>query len=344
MNKIFEFERFPLSICTQEGDLSSKEEMINASIVEDDQGLVHFLPYVDPLKIYLSQHNNCVGETWRTHNELFADLVLKYETQQITEIAGGSGLVYENYVKNNENYKEWKVIDINPSLIYNNKKVKKIEGLYEDEQIEENDVVISSHFVEHIFDLEGFLKGLRSRKPKYHIFSLPNFKQFSNANYPATIMFEHPHYLPEECLDSILNKTGWEIVDKIYYRKHSIFYITQPSDLKENNDTFKDATDIIELIKYMKVRAENVKDKKFYVFGAHLTYYYLINMGINENQIIAVIDNDPHKQGKRMYGTNTKTISPHDMEEGANVFLEMGPYNEEIKKELNNIKNEINYI
>ena len=94
----------------------------------------------------------------------------------------------------------------------------------------------------------------------------------------------------------------------------------------------------------MKKRAKNITQDKFYVFGAHLTYYYLLNLGIDENRILAVVDNDLNKQGKRMYGTNTKVISPHELEEGANIFVEMGPYNKEIIKGLDNIKNKINYI
>jgi arginine deiminase len=156
-------------------------------------------------------------------------------------------------------------------------------------------------------------------------------------------MFEHPHYLSEKCLDSILNKNGWKVLDKIYYRNHSIFYITQPSEFVEVNTKFEGADDVMELVNYMKKRAEDVKDKTFYVFGAHFPYYYLLNMGIKEEQIIAVADNDPFKQNKRMYGTNTKTISPLEIPDGANVFLEMGPYTEEIKKGLNNIK-KVNYV
>jgi hypothetical protein len=45
-----------------------------------------------------------------------------------------------------------------------------------------------------------------------------------------------------------------------------------------------------------------------------------------------------------MYGTTTRVISPQEMEEGASIFVEMGPYNEEIIKGLSNVKDKINYI
>ncbi len=338
MNVLYTFPNFPLSVCTQTSpNITPQEKLIEAHIVENEDGSIKFLPYIDPLDIYISQHNNCIGDTWKIHNEEFTKLILQYETSSITEIAGGSGLVFSLYSKSNPNFNSWKVIDINPSNLYNHSKVEKIKGLFEPSQINKDDVVISSHFVEHIFDLEGFLSGLKERNPKYHIFSLPNFKEFSKQNFPSTIMFEHPNYLPEEYLDYVLHNNGWDIIDKIYYKDHSIFYITQPSELKISPTTFNIKPDIISLIDFYKKRIESIKNEKFYVFGAHFTYYYLINLGINIDQIIAVIDNDPHKQNKRMYGTNTRVISPNDVPDGSNVFVEMGPYNEEIKNKLTNV-------
>jgi hypothetical protein len=338
MNILHTFPNFPLSVCTQTtSEITSKEKLIEAYIVENEDGSIKFLPYINPLDIYISQHNNCVGDIWKKHNEEFTKLVLQYEGLNIVEIAGGSGLVFSLYSNSNPNFNSWKVIDINPSDLYNHPKVEKIKGLFEPSQIKENDVVISSHFVEHIFDLEEFLSGLKERNPKYHIFSLPNFKEFSKQNFPSTIMFEHPNYLPEEYLDYILHKNGWDIIDKIYYGDHSIFYITQPSKFEITPTIFNIKSDIINLIDFYKKRIEGIKNEKFYVFGAHFTYYYLINLGINVNQIIAVIDNDPYKQNKRMYGTTTRVISPNDVPKGSKVFVEMGPYNEEIKNKLTDV-------
>jgi hypothetical protein len=338
MNILYTFPNFPLSVCTQTTPSTTpQEKLIEAHIVENKDGSIKFLPYVDPLEIYISQHNNCIGNTWKIHNEEFTKLVLKYEMSSIVEIAGGSGLVFDLYNKLNPSFNSWKIIDINPSDIYNHPKVEKIQGLFESSQIKEKDIVISSHFIEHVFDVEDFLLTLRKRNPKYHIFSLPNFKKFAINNFPSTIMFEHPNYLPEDYLDYILHKNGWEVIEKIYYVDHSIFYVTQPIEIKPHLITFNIKQDIINLIEFYKKRIEDIKHQQFYVFGAHFTYYYLINLGINVNQIIAVIDNDPYKQNKRMYGTNTRVISPNEIPNGANVFLEMGPYNEEIKSKLINV-------
>ncbi|NQU33609.1 MAG: hypothetical protein HQ521_10270 [Bacteroidetes bacterium] len=335
MKTLFEFERFPLSVCTQDGDLSPLEEMIPASICEDDFGLISFLPYVDPKKIYLSQHNSSIGPTWTEHNKRFAEYVYKVEKHAVTDIGGGSGNIYKSYLQHNTNV-NWKIIDLNPTL--EDRNVQLIKGLYDSKYISKGETVITSHFLEHQFDFKKFLSELRMREPKYHIFSLPNFKYYAKNKYLATIMFEHPHYLEEDYLDHILKITGWKILNKAYFNNHSIFYTTEPTKPTNDQQKFDCKDDIVDLIEYYKKRVEKIKHLDgFYVFGAHFTYYYLLNFGIKEIQIKAVVDNDVKKQNRRMYGTNTKTISSDELPNGAMLFLEMGPYNEEISRSLKDI-------
>lgn len=331
---LFKFEKFPLSVCTQSGPLTTSEQLIEAFIEEDETGLISFLPFVDPKFIYLEQHNSSIGETWLQHNSEFAKYISKYEFCNIVDVGGGSGNIYKSFKQINSNV-NWKIIDLNPSIDDDN--VEIIKGLFHPDQIKNQDIVITSHFLEHIVELEKFLVDLRSKNPKYHIFSLPNFKEYAKSNYSATIMFEHPRYLTEEFLTYILNKTGWNIINKTYFKTHSIFFTTEPAKCNITDKKLECRDDIISFLNYLQTKADSLKDKSFYVFGAHFTYYYLLNMGIDETQIIAVVDNDPMKQKKRMYGTNTKIISPDELPQGAEILVEMGPYNNEIKHKLNNV-------
>lgn len=335
MKTLIKFDRFPLSVCTRSGPLKSDEYMVSASIEEDGIGLINFLPFVDPKLIYLEQHNSSIGETWQQHNQEFAKYIMKYESDSVVDIGGGSGNIYKSFKQLNPKV-EWKIIDINPTI--SDDRVEIIKGLFHPDQIKEHNTVITSHFLEHITELESFLIDLRSKNPKYHIFSLPNFKEYAKSNYSATIMFEHPRYLTEEFLAYILNKTGWGIINKSYFKKHSIFFTTSPSEYIDIQPKLSCREDIMSFLNYLKIKANSLKNKSFYVFGAHFTYYYLLNMGIKEEQIIAVVDNDPLKQGKRMYGTNTKIIAPTDLPINADILVEMGPYNEEIKNKLKNVK------
>lgn len=335
MNKIiFKLKQVPTSICVRTGQLSVEEEMIECQIVQQENNLIQFIPYVSPEKIYLEQHNNSVGRTWMEHNEAFSNLIKKYETKNITEIGGGSGNIFSKF----SDFDAWTVIDLNPYDVYNDVRVNKIQNLYDPNFINKNDVVISSHVIEHMFYVEDFLTSLRNRNPKYHIFSMPNMEGYARSNYSATIFVEHPNYLPEVVMDSLLVRNGWEIVEKNFFKEHSIFYVTKPSQEYVTTNLPDKSEDIIKLISYLKKRAQQVKDKKFYVFGAHLTYYYLLNMGISEDQILGVVDNDWKKCGKRMYGHNTKVLHTSELLPGSNIFLEMGPYNEEIKESLKDME------
>lgn len=342
MSILFKFKNFPLSVCTQEGELSDREQLIPATIEETEGGLITFLPFVDPKEIYLEQHNSSIGQTWKEHNDTFAKFVLSNETKAVVDVGGGSGNIYKSYMKYNPEV-SWKIIDLNPTL--EDSRAVLVKGFYKPEYIEKGDTVITSHFLEHLADLDTFLKSLRAREPKQHIFTLPNFRKYAASNYSATLMFEHPYYLTEDYLEYILTVTGWAIIEKKYYKDHSIFFKTIPSVPQELVCNLDCKADILSFLKYMQTRADMVKDlPRFYVFGAHFTYYYLLNMGISTDQIIAVVDNDPKKQGRRMYGTKTRVVSPQELEENAKIFVEMGPYNQEIKKGISNVKDKISYI
>ena len=332
METLLKLPNFPSSVCTQLGELNDSEIMIDASIVEDDHGFIKFLPYIDPKQIYISQHNSSIGKTWEEHNDEFAKFINLTEQNKIIDIGGGSGNIYKSFLRLNA-LVDWTIIDLNPPSEYENLKI--IKGLFKPEMINSGDVVVTSHFVEHLFDLNDFLIKLHKRKPSLHIFSLPNFSSYAKNHYCSTIMFEHPNYLAESCLEYILEVTGWEIIDKKYFKDHSIFFKTKPVEPKITPPKFNIKGEVIEFINYIKERVNQVKNyDKFYVFGAHFPLYYLLSLGINENQILAVIDNDVNKQNRRMYGTNLKVISPNEVPAGSKIFLEMGPYNKEIKEKF----------
>ena len=73
-----------------------------------------------------------------------------------------------------------------------------------------------------------------------------------------------------------------------------------------------------------------------YLFGAHVFSQYLLAFGLDEKQIICLLDNDPNKQGKRLYGTNLQVHSPKILSEVKTpvVILRAGVYNKEIREDI----------
>jgi hypothetical protein len=88
---------------------------------------------------------------------------------------------------------------------------------------------------------------------------------------------------------------------------------------------------------------DQLKDRSLYLFGAHVFAQYLIQFGLNTEKIVFLLDNDPNKQGKRLYGTSLQVASPKILSSVTNpvVILKAGVYNQEIKSDiLNNINSD----
>ncbi|ECO2890168.1 SAM-dependent methyltransferase, partial [Campylobacter jejuni] len=83
------------------------------------------------------------------------------------------------------------------------------------------------------------------------------------------------------------------------------------------------------------------------LFGAHLFGQYLIFQGLNTEKIINILDNNPSKQEKRLYGTKFIVKSPKILkdQDDSLVILNAGVYNDEIEKDiLENINKNIRIL
>ncbi|EAI7399927.1 SAM-dependent methyltransferase, partial [Campylobacter jejuni] len=80
---------------------------------------------------------------------------------------------------------------------------------------------------------------------------------------------------------------------------------------------------------------------------AHLFGQYLIFQGLNTEKIINILDNNPSKQEKRLYGTKFIVKSPKILkdQDDSLVILNAGVYNDEIEKDiLENINKNIRIL
>ncbi len=139
---------------------------------------------------------------------------------------------------------------------------------------------------------------------------------------------------------------------------HSIFYAAvrdpsvRPSELpqylyEKNKQLYMD---------YVRYHEELIKDlnrkisdsaQSVYLFGAHVFAQYLIAFGLDTSRIVSLLDNDPNKQGKRLYGTNLMVQSPRVLRDVNNpsVILKAGVYNQEIKEDiLGNINTFVTFL
>ena len=82
--------------------------------------------------------------------------------------------------------------------------------------------------------------------------------------------------------------------------------------------------------------AEYNTDQKVFLFGAHVFTQYLISFGLKTDNINCILDNDPNKHGKRLYGTDLKVATPKILADEITpvIILKAGAYNSEIKEDI----------
>ena len=161
--------------------------------------------------------------------------------------------------------------------------------------------------------------------------------------------FEHTIFLTESYVDCILKRTGFELLNKIFYRDHSIFYLTKytgnvthtnfPNLYEQNKQLY------VDYVKYYKDFVSKINSKledfpdKIFLFGAHIFSQYLLAFGINRKKISGILDNSLLKINKRLYGTDLLVYSPEVIknEKNVGVILKVGSYRNEIIEQLKKI-------
>lgn len=85
-----------------------------------------------------------------------------------------------------------------------------------------------------------------------------------------------------------------------------------------------------------RINARIASAKAVYMFGAHAMSQYLIAFGLDVGRVAAVLDNDPRKQGLRLYGTALTVRAPAVLKQvhAPLVILRAGVFAEEIKRDI----------
>jgi hypothetical protein len=202
--------------------------------------------------------------------------------------------------------------------------------------------------------LSGFMCAGKSL-----IFSLPNMQVMLERMYTNCINFEHTMFLTEPYIEYLLARHGFKLVTKEYFMDdHSIFY-SAVRDLNVNPVSLR--AGLFEINKqlytdYVTHHKKLIADlnqkmsyttSPVYLFGAHVFAQYLLEMGLNSDKLVCLLDNDPEKQGHRLYGTSLNVASPQVLSGLSNpiVILKAGVYNSEIKKDiLDNINKSTEFL
>lgn len=338
LESIFTLKKFPVKMISVYG--GSKEDDIyeDMDFGCDKLGFVQLTKFVDLNVLYSGTHfPGSVGKLWKEHHENFAKFISQKSLNKVLEIGGSSG----NLVRNIQEYNSWTIVD--PIPITKLPNVNYIEDFFSDKIQGDYDTVVHSHLIEHIYDPIDFIGQISKilKTGKKHYIAFPNMFHWIKNGYVNSLFFEHPYYIDEYVLEYMLNINSFKIYRK-EINNHSIMIeaVKVKEPIYKNIDFYyikiifeKYLNNLISDISKLK---EQTEYKDIYLFGAHIFSQYLLYLGVKEENVINILDNDVNKQEKRLYGTNLIIKSPEVLRDKDSpiVILRAGVYSDEIREQL----------
>jgi hypothetical protein len=351
LEHLYTFKDFPVFIGATDQDIK-KDLIADLSIsICKESGIIQLDKILPPEVVYSGYHSEALGSIWDRHHKEFLEFLKKYNLKNVLEIGGGNGRMALDYIKGKTDIR-WSIVEPNPVNI-DNDQIEYIPVLFDDKFTFDKkiDAIVHSHAFEHMYFPKAFLEKVTSllKANQYHIFTLPNLFAYLDNKFTNVLNFEHTIFITEYFIDYLLSNNGFEILEKKYFDKHSIFYATKKVDyqvsfnFESQYDKYKKMfLDYLEFnTKIINNYNKQIKsfNGKVFLFGAHVFSQYLLNQGIDKTKIEGILDNSKIKQGKRLYGSSLIIFSPEILKDKKNVavILRAGVYQDEIRKQISSI-------
>jgi hypothetical protein len=355
------FDDFPIFMGCTEAPESDDLRAPMSWWISQSTGMIQLKDLIPLIVLYPESHGaGEVGALWRRHHSEFADFVSGFNPRSVFDIGGAHGILEAEHRKHREI--PWTILDPNPHPSPETR-AGFIKGYFDEDYVfgGDFDAVVHSHLFEHIYHPVDFMRALSKFIPEGAnlAFSVPNMEEMLKRKYTNCINFEHTILLTEPYVDYLLANNGFEVVNKRKFQDdHSLFFhAILNSDVKAVNlpgglyhkykQLFNDFMDYhTELVADLNKRIESLVTPT-YLFGAHIFTQYLIAFGLDTSNLAGILDNDPSKQGKRLYGTTLQVHSPKVLsgEGKTNIILKAGVYSKEIQNDIeDNYNQECNFI
>ena len=345
IKQIYSFKNFPIYMgCVDDADQSNDLFYDMVWGYSESSGSLQLMDLLNPELLYKEHHNSGkFGKTWEQHHKKFFNFIKKYNYYNVLEIGGASGSLVNLFLEEDKNF-QWTIIEPSEQTLNKDDRVKFIKGFFEEHCFDKKfDTIVHSHLMEHVYNPLDFLEKIKNTLDDdgNHFMTFPNMKSWIELGATSTLTFEHTYYVDENVIDYLLKVSGFEIIEKLV-EPHSIFIYCKKSKqinielpdfkyIKKLYDSY-----IEELTTDVMLVKELIGNNSFYLFGGHIWSQVLLNLGLPEKQIINILDNDPDKQNKRLYGTNLLVKSPQSLCNIKNpiILLRAGTYTAEIKDSI----------
>ena len=350
LEHLYTFPSFPVFMGCSDSPASSDLHAPMSWWIGKNSGFIQLKELV-PLDILYPESHGAgeVGLLWRRHHAALADFLAESNPGEVFEIGGAHGILETEHRRHREI--PWTILEPNPHPT-DQTHAKFLRGFF-DKSFRYSgsfDTVVHSHLFEHVYDPVDFMDALSAFSPigTRLVFSVPNMLEMLKRKYTNCVNFEHTFLLTEPFIEYLLARAGFEIERKqLFEEDHSIFFhavrravvasAELPAGLYEKHRAL-----YLEYVLYHEKLVEDLNQKlrmataPSFVFGAHVFTQYLIAFGLDTSRLSGILDNDPSKAGRRLYGTNLSVQSPAvlaDLSE-VNVILKAGVYNNEIRRDI----------
>lgn len=350
LEPLHEVQRFPVFMGCVNSPASQDLVADMRWSISRSSGLIQLSSLIPLEVLYPESHGSGgIGRLWDMHHKAFAKYLSRTTPQSVLEIGGAHGILSREYKQFGKI--PWTILEPNPSPV-EGCDARYIKGFFGDNFTLDKpvDTVVHSHVFEHVYEPDQFMRHLSGfmEQGKHLVFSLPNLQRMLEKKYTNCINFEHTVFLTEPYIEYLLAKHGFRLTDKEYFlENHSIFYTAmrdssvtsvalQPHLYAESRQIYQEYVAYHEeLIGDLNHRVQ-ATTAPVYLFGAHIFSQYLIMNGLTTGRIVNILDNDPGKQGRRLYGTDLVVESPSVLRglKSPVVIMKAGIYNEEIKKDI----------
>lgn len=293
-----------------------------------------------------TNHNsNIIGTTWINHYKQFINFFGNVTQKHILEIGSSS----DKILKNIHNHQTYTIVD--PSIDKNNFPsyvVDCVNELYEEYNTDKKfDLIISSHFFEHVYEPIKILHKMKEMLSQDGsiIMSIPNLEHYNNTF--LGMHFEHTYHVNSSNMRVMCMRTGLRIKQIEKYKNHSVFY-------KITHNDNQNCTNILNPVSFSEMFTEQINEmlakiilfnsfydekNSYFIFGCHFRTQAYLYMGLNPKYFQYILDNDTNKQNKYFYGTELecKSVDILKSYDRPVVFVDIATYTNEVKKQLINL-------
>lgn len=297
---------------------------------------------IDPKILYANSHNPGIGKTWQKHNKFFVEYIannIHIDNTIVVDFGGANGKIAQ-LILSKYKPQEYIIVD------FNHDKYPKIDGARYYKELPEYykgkvNILILSHVYEHFYEpremikyLESYLVGENSYKYPGKIFvSCPNISVQIRDNHTNSLNFEHTFNI---------NEIHFDDINKYYrYSNYCLFTHTIDDIYQNKDDNILNNINDVYNIKYKQLFEKHYlpeieSNKPFFLFGGHVfSQWVYYNLSPEQKTfLLGVLDNDPDKQYKRLYGTPLKIYDPNNVDKSIRVYVKCAQYSQEIRDGL----------